>query len=170
MISHRMTCLAIAVLPLATMARAQTRMELPALGAQLSVDHWKNDPGSITVHGGPGFGLRYEGEGLAPMTNGIIRAYSSLDMFYLRNAAGGHALVSDFTLALSAVAELHSGVTPYVGGGLGFVFGAKTAGGVSPIVSAGLQLNRRGRVPYVDLTYYTRNRRRVVASVGFFFR
>ncbi len=163
----RLLCLVIAPLVSASRASAQVQMDLPKLGVQFSMDHWKNYPGAAEVHGGPGFGIRYEGQGLAPVTGGVIRAYSSLDMFYLGGASGGHALVSDFTLAMSAVAQLRSGLTPYAGGGLGFVFGGSAAG-VSPIASAGVQFNRSGRIPYVDLTYYTRNSRRFVASVGFF--
>jgi len=141
----------------------------PRLGPQISVDHWNTIAGSVNPGGGPGIGMRYESDAFASLDFHSIRAYAGADVFSVKNAnTGGRAVVEDLTLGLNGVLPLRSGLTPYAGGGLGFVFGSGAAG-ASPIVSVGLQMIRRnGKIPYADLTFYTRNSRRMVVTVGMF--
>jgi hypothetical protein len=141
----------------------------PRWGPQISVDHWNTIAGSVNPGGGLGIGMRYESDAFKAMNFHYVRAYLGTDVFSVKNAnTGGRAVVEDLTLGLNGVLPLRSGLTPYAGGGLGFVFGSGVAG-ASPIVSVGLQMIRRnGKIPYADLTFYTRNSRRMVVTVGMF--
>jgi hypothetical protein len=160
-------CTAALLIPFGS-AAAQERL-FDRIGLQIGLDHWNTIAGAANPGGGPGVGLRYENDAFAPIDFHSIRAYVGLDVFLAKNTnTGGRTVLEDITLGMNAVLPLRSGLTPYAGGGLGFVFGGGAAG-ASPIVSVGLQMTRRnGKIPYADLTFYTRNSRRMVVTVGMF--
>lgn len=143
-------------------------VSLPAFGLQVGIDKWRSDPGAPQVGSGPGFGFRYESDAFGPIGVHAFRAFFTSDIFLLKDVATAKRVFSvDMTTGLTVVLPLGGAVTPYAGGGLGFLV-AGQGRGVSPVASIGAQLARGGKSPYVDLTWWTRNNRRIVLSVGMF--
>ena len=128
----------------------------PKLGLQLAVDYWKSCPTCNNLGTNFGPGLRYETE--LPIEH--VRSYVDTHVFV------GNKMYADATVNIVySFDDLHSHVTPFVGGGGTLLVGGG-GGGVSLVIAGGVQLRRAPKnIPFLEARYLTTGGR-MVAILG----
>lgn len=138
--------------------------DLPRLGLQVTFDSWTSDPVDAPVVSGAGGGLRFE---TAAFGGEALRSFYVVGLHSLKKTNGGRTVAGDVNIGLTLAPRLNNGLTPYAGGGFGLTWGG-AASGIMPVLTFGAQLSRTGKMPYVDVTWYAKDNRRLAVSVGMF--